>query len=109
MATGRDFTYVENVVEANIRACFAEAAAGLAFNVACGRSVSVLTLLRTMARLLGVKAAPRFAPPRTGDVRHSKADISLARRVLGYEPRVDFEEGIRRTLTGLHPETPIRG
>jgi UDP-glucose 4-epimerase len=94
----RDFTYVENVVEANLRACFASGAPGRVFNVACGKSVSVLSLLATMARVLGVKADPQFAPPRAGDVRHSRADISWAKGLLGYEPRVGFPEGIRLTL-----------
>jgi len=94
----RDFTYVENVVDANIRACFAEDVAGRVFNVACGASVSVLQLLRTVAKMLGVKADPEFLPPRPGDVRHSRADIRLAGEKLGYQVLVGFEDGIRMTL-----------
>jgi UDP-glucose 4-epimerase len=94
----RDFTYVSNVVEANLLACKALGAEGGVFNVACGRSVSVLQLLEMMARELEVRVEPRFAPPRPGDVRHSRADISLAKSVLGYKVQVDLEEGIRKTL-----------
>ena len=94
----RDFTYVSNVVEANLLACNARGAEGGVFNVACGRSMSVLKLLEMMARELNVKVEPEFAPPRPGDVRYSRADISLAQKVLGYEVRVDLEEGIKKTL-----------
>lgn len=94
----RDFTYVENVVEANLLACFAPKAPGQALNVACGQSVSVLHLLENMAQILGVQAEPEFAPPRPGDVRHSMADISRAREILRYDPKVKFVEGIQRTL-----------
>ncbi len=97
----RDFTYVENVVEANLLACFSEGAVGKLINVACGRSVSVMKLLQTMAKALRVETAPEFAPPRPGDVRHSRADISLARKLLGYDPEVSFEEGIRKTLEAM--------
>jgi nucleoside-diphosphate-sugar epimerase len=89
---------VENVVDANLRACFAEGVAGGVFNVACGTSVSVLQLLRTMAKVLGVKADPAFLPPRPGDVRHSRADIRLAQEKLGYQVLVGFGEGIQKTL-----------
>lgn len=97
----RDFTHVSNVVEANLKACVAPDAPGRAFNVACGKSVSVIELLETMARVLGVCADPEFQPPRPGDVRHSRADISLAKRLLGYRVRVGFSQGIRKTLQAL--------
>lgn len=97
----RDFTYVSNVVEANILACHVKEAAGKVFNVACGKNQSVLGLLNTMAKILGVIPDPEFAPPRPGDVRHSRANISLAKKVLGYKVKVGFEEGIRRTLHHL--------
>ncbi len=97
----RDFTYVSNVVEANLLACKAPDAPGRAFNVACGKSVSVMQLLETMAAVLGVNPDPEFHPPRAGDVRHSKADISLAKGVLGYRVRVGFNQGIRRTLQAI--------
>lgn len=94
----RDFTHVSNVVEANLKACTAPDAPGRAFNVACGKSVSVLELLETMAQVLGVNPDPEFQPPRPGDVRHSRASIYLAKRVLGYRIKTGFNEGIRHTL-----------
>ncbi|MGQ9858786.1 MAG: SDR family oxidoreductase [Thermodesulfobacteriota bacterium] len=97
----RDFTYVSNIVDANLMACQALGAAGGVFNVACGRSISVLQLLDSMARALGTKAEPRFEPPRPGDVRHSRANISLARKILGYRVGVDFQRGIAMTLDAM--------
>lgn len=95
----RDFTFVENVIDGNIRAAEAPGAAGLVMNVACGGSISVNTLASEISRLLGREdLAPVHAPARTGDVRDSRADIGLARRVLGYEPSVTFQEGLRRTV-----------
>lgn len=94
----RDFTYVDNVVEANLLAANAEGASGKVYNVACGESLSVLDLLKEICRQLDKPFDPRFAPPRAGDVKHSWADVSAARRDLGYEVLVDFAEGLRRTL-----------
>jgi len=95
----RDFTYVENVVHANFLACEAPPrVAGEVFNVACGRSVDLLTLLERIGRIVGVEIEPEFAPPRPGDVRHSLADLSKGRELLGYEPVVGFEEGLERTI-----------
>ena len=67
-------------------------------NVANGRSVDLLTLIDVLNRLLGTRLSPRHEPPRVGDVRESMADITLARTLLGYEPAVDFEEGLRRSI-----------
>lgn len=97
----RDFTYVANVVDANISACYSNRAPGRVINVACGESVSVLRLFETMRGIVGSKVEPRFDPPRPGDVRHSRADISLAFEILGYRPTVSFEEGIQRTLEAM--------
>ena len=94
----RDFTYVENVVEANLRALRAEGAGGKVVNVGCGRRFSLNQLIGMMERLLGVKARVEYLPPRPGDVRDSLAAIDLARKVLGYEPRVSIEEGLKRTV-----------
>ncbi len=94
----RDFSFVANVVHANLLAADAPDVAGRAINAADGRSIDLLTLLEVLNRLLGTKLKPQFAPPRPGDVRESQADISLARRLLGYEPQVDFEEGLRRSI-----------
>ena len=94
----RDFSFVANVVHANLLAADAPAVAGRTINAADGRSIDLLALLEVLNRLLGTKLQPQFAPPRPGDVRESQADISLARRLLGYEPQVDFEEGLRRSI-----------
>ncbi len=94
----RDFTFVENVVDANLLAAEAEGVSGKVYNAACGSSLSVLKLLQQICELLDAPCQPEFAPPRTGDVLHSWADISAAQRELGYEPRVDLDEGLRQTV-----------
>ena len=94
----RDFTYVGNVVDGNLLASEAEGAAGQSFNLANGRATDLLTLIRTLNRLLELDIQPRHEPPRLGDIRDSMADITLARQVLGYEPRVGFEEGLERSI-----------
>jgi UDP-glucose 4-epimerase len=94
----RDFSFVANVVHANLLAADATGVAGRTINAADGRSIDLLTLLEILNRLLGLNVKPQFAPPRLGDVRESQADITLARRLLGYEPQVDFEEGLRRSI-----------
>ena len=94
----RDFTYVANVVQANLLAADAADAAGQVLNVANGRSTDLLTLLGSLNRLLGTDVAPIHAPPRLGDVRESMADITLARQFLNFEPPIDFEEGLRRSI-----------
>lgn len=94
----RDFTYVENVVRGNLLALHAQGARGQAVNVATGRCVSLLELLRVMARETGRPARALKRPARPGDIRHSLAAVSLARRLLGYRPTIDLEGGLRRTL-----------
>jgi UDP-glucose 4-epimerase len=94
----RDFTYVSNVVEANLLAADAPAAAGLVLNVATGEQQSLLGMLAILGEILGCEVRPEHGPPRTGDVPRSWADISLARDVLGYEPSVGFAEGLQRTV-----------
>lgn len=95
----RDFTFVENVVYANLLAATSpKALGGEVINIGTGVRTRLLDVLLRMGEALGVDATPAFAPPRAGDVRHSVADISRAREILGYEPVVDFAEGIRRTL-----------
>ncbi len=94
----RDFTYVDNVVDANLLAADAPDVAGRTLNAACGSSTDLLTLLDVLNRLLGTDIKPAHADPRPGDVRESLADITLARKHLGYEPKVDFEEGLRRSI-----------
>ena len=95
----RDFTYVDNVVHAVGLALDApDEAAGSVLNVACGGRVSVLQLWRAIAREAGFEGEPEFGPERVGDMPHSHADIGEARRLLGFEPVVTFDEGIRRTV-----------
>jgi nucleoside-diphosphate-sugar epimerase len=97
----RDFTYVENVVDANIRAINAADVAGRAINVACGERVTLNQLVAELQDLLGTSIDPAYAVPRSGDVKHSLADVTLARNLLGYEPRVNLREGLRRTIEHL--------
>jgi UDP-glucose 4-epimerase len=94
----RDFTFVENVVQANLLALQAPGAAGKVFNIANGKTISLLDLLQLLAKLTGEKIEPIFAPPRIGDVKHSLADISRAQSILGYQPPVDIEQGLVRSL-----------
>jgi UDP-N-acetylglucosamine/UDP-N-acetyl-alpha-D-glucosaminouronate 4-epimerase len=94
----RDFTYVANVVRGNLLALRAKEAKGQAMNVATGRRITLLDLLKELGRLTGRKPRAEHRPPREGDVRDSLADIGLARRILGYEPSVSFEVGLRRTV-----------
>lgn len=94
----RDFTYVANVVDGNLRALRAKGLAGQAVNLATGRRVTLRELLEGLARETGGSATAKHGPPRAGDIRHSLADIGRARRLLGYRPRVDFETGLRLTV-----------
>jgi len=101
----RDFTYVANVVDGVLRACDAPGASGEVINVATGGRISLNDLYRTMREIVGGKAEPVYAAERAGDVRDSQADISKAKRLLGYEPSVSFEEGLRRTLEWYRAES----
>ena len=94
----RDFTYVANVVDGVLRACTADNASGEAINVATGGRISLNTLFATVRDLVGAKVEPIYADPRAGDVKDSQADISKARRVLGYQPSVSFEDGLAKTV-----------
>jgi UDP-glucose 4-epimerase len=94
----RDFTYVADVVQGNLLAAEAPQVSGQVINIATGRAVSLLELIGLLNHLLGTDVSPVHAPPRPGDIRESLADISLARRLLGYEPRVSCEEGLRRSI-----------
>jgi UDP-glucose 4-epimerase len=94
----RDFTYVDNVIAANILAATIDAAAGGTFNVACGESFTLLGLIAAIERASGRKLTPVFGPPAAGDVRDSLADISLAAERLGYRPHIGFERGIQLTV-----------
>ena len=94
----RDFTYVANVVDGVLRACDAPRASGEVINVATGGRISLNVLFETMRRLIGATAHPCYGEPRAGDVRDSQADITKARELLGYEPSVSFEDGLRTTV-----------
>ncbi len=94
----RDFTYVENVVEANIAASHCEGARGQTVNIACGGHYTLNELYAQMQRIIGSSVAPRYAESRAGDVRHSHADISAAAALIGYRVAVPFEEGLARTI-----------
>jgi UDP-glucose 4-epimerase len=94
----RDFTFVENVVAANLLAGSAAGASGRVLNVAAGGKISLLELIAALNKLLKMNVAPRHEEARIGDVRESMADITLARKLLGYEPRIGFEEGLRRSI-----------
>jgi UDP-glucose 4-epimerase len=97
----RDFTYVANVVDATIRAAEATGASGRIFNVSAGSPATVNQLADTIGRLVGRPVERRYAPARTGDIRNSWADIGAAHEGLGYEPRIDLEEGLRLTAEHL--------
>jgi len=95
----RDFTYIENVVEANLKACFAtEEAAGQVYNIAYGGREYLIDIYWTIVRALGKKMSPAFAPERKGDIKHSNAEITKARNILQYEGKWSFEMGIRKAI-----------
>jgi UDP-glucose 4-epimerase len=96
--TSRDFTHVQNVVEANLAAADEDAAAGRVMNIAIGSSHTLNELVATLRRLIGAELEAEYTDPRPGDVVESLADISRARELIGYDPRVEFEDGLRRTI-----------
>jgi UDP-N-acetylglucosamine/UDP-N-acetyl-alpha-D-glucosaminouronate 4-epimerase len=97
----RDFTYIDNVVEANLLALNASAAPGKMCNIGCGERITLNQLVALLEKQLGVKAQVTYAPPKPGDVRHSLADIERARAILGYAPKIMVEEGLRRTIEAM--------
>lgn len=94
----RDFTYIDNVVEANLLAARAPEAGGEVFNVGCGARVSLLEIVAKLEAILGRRLSLKHTPPRAGDVPHTLADVGKAKRLLGYTPLVDFDEGFQRTV-----------
>lgn len=95
----RDFTYIENVIEANLKACLApQEAAGEAFNIAYGGREYLIDIYEGLTKALGVDIEPIYGPDRKGDIKHSNADISKARRLLGYDPDWSFERGIQAAI-----------
>ena len=108
----RDFTFVANVVHGNLLAADAAGAAGKCFNVAGGRSITLLEMLSTLQEALGTDIPPKFEEPRPGDIHESLADIRRAEEVLKYEPQVSFEDGIRSSIDyyrQLHKSSASRG
>ncbi len=99
----RDFTYIADVVAANLAALSSNNVAGAVLNVGCGTRYTLLELLDALGPIAGA-IPPRFEPPRAGDVRDSQADITRAREVLGYVPSVEFADGLRRTTESLRTE-----
>ena len=97
----RDFTYVDNVVQGNLAALYAVEAAGKVFNVAYGERTTLNALIQILERILGVKATVRYEMPRKGDVRHSLADLRLARSLLRYEPKIGVEQGLKKTVEAM--------
>ncbi len=107
----RDFTYIDNVVAANLAAAIRPGISRLTCNVGCGGRFSLLELLARVGDALGVDLTPTFGPARAGDVPHSQADIALAVERLGYEPAVGFDDGVRRTVEWFrehHDAAPVR-
>ena len=94
----RDFTYIDNVVKANLQAAVQPHLSGEILNVACAESHSILEIFEMVNRILGKKIAPKFGPARRGDVRQTLADMSKADRLLGVDNRIHFEEGLKRTV-----------
>jgi nucleoside-diphosphate-sugar epimerase len=103
----RDFTYIDNAVEANLLACTVPAAqaAGQVFNIATGRRVTLNETFKLLQTLTSYAGSPAYGPERSGDIKHSLADISRAKAALGYKPSVDFEEGLRRTVEWYRSQT----
>lgn len=93
----RDFTYIENIVDEVLRGCEAQGASGRVFNGGTGARITLNEVIKLLEKITGKTITPKYDAPRTGDIRHSQADISLANKILGYKPLVLFEEGLRRT------------
>jgi UDP-glucose 4-epimerase len=106
----RDFTFVDNVVRANLLASQApaETVAGRAFNVGCSRAVTLNQVYALMQVFTGTTVPPLYAPPRNGDIKHSLADISEAKRCFGYSPHVSFEEGLGRTVVWYREQRALK-
>ena len=102
----RDFSYVSNVVNANLLACRAPGAAGQIFNIACNRQHTLLELLEVLRGLIGSEVETLFSPARAGDIKHSLADTSKARHLLGYDPGVGFHEGLVHTVLWYQEQQP---
>ncbi len=93
----RDFTYIDNIVDETLRACEAKGASGMVFNGGTGARITLNDVVKLLEKITGRRIEAKYDLPRAGDIRDSQADVSLAHKVLGYEPLVHFEEGLRRT------------
>jgi nucleoside-diphosphate-sugar epimerase len=102
----RDFTYIDNVVQANLLACEASNCAGSVLNAGTGGRYTLNETLRLLEKISGKKAVAKYEPPRSGDILHSQADITEARKMLGYDPKISFEEGLRRTWEWYRSNQP---
>lgn len=94
----RDFCFIDNVIEANLKAADAPEASGHVFNVACGEATTLLQVVESVGTILGKPLVARHEPPRAGDIKHSLADIEKAKKLLGYTASVSFQDGLRRTI-----------
>jgi UDP-glucose 4-epimerase len=94
----RDFCYVGNVVQANLLAAETPGVSGRVFNIGTGQATTLLQLLETLSGIIGVQPEPKFAPARSGDIRESLADITQARKALGFDPRIGLAEGLAKTV-----------
>jgi nucleoside-diphosphate-sugar epimerase len=94
----RDFTYVENVVQANIKAATMPGIKSELLNIACGKAYSVLDIIKYINKILKKDIKPRFTPPRSGDVKHTLADIGKAKKLIKFKPEIGFEEGLKKTI-----------
>ncbi|MCA9249571.1 MAG: GDP-mannose 4,6-dehydratase, partial [Phycisphaerales bacterium] len=101
----RDFTYIENILHAYMLAIEVDKTCGQSINVACGSNTNLLTIVEKINQCLGKNVQPKFAAPRAGDVKHSTADISAAKKLLGFEPVVHFEEGLKHTIEYFASQT----
>jgi UDP-glucose 4-epimerase len=104
----RDFTYIDNVVHGTMLAGHTPGVAGETFNIACGGRINLLEMIDALNRIMGKNIRPVFVDPRPGDVKHSRASIEKAGRMLGYEPVVSFEEGLAHTLAWYRTAMPVR-
>jgi nucleoside-diphosphate-sugar epimerase len=94
----RDFCFIENVIRANLLAADAQTLNGEVVNIACGQSISLNRIVQLANQLLGTNLAPEYRPARKSDILHSWADITKARQLIGYEPQVHFEQGLRQSI-----------
>jgi nucleoside-diphosphate-sugar epimerase len=94
----RDFTYVDNVVDANLMAARAERTKGEVINIACGQAVTVNEIIDMINSLLGKNVKPKYTDPRPGDVKHSLADITAAQKLIGFKPAVSFHDGLQKAI-----------